>query len=418
MMRAIVGATLLDGRGFPPLPQAVILIGGDRIKKIGREGDFPVPPIAEVLNLDGMFLLPGLIDAHIHLLGQRSMDPKDHVFVGEGLRAARATADLRGLLEAGFTTVRDCGSYTALALKQAVAEGSIPGPRIIAVGRFIERTGGADDAVFMPLEWAQRGGAYGPRLADGPDECRKAVREQIRDGADWIKTCSTGAVMTQAATRPEISEWSMPELQAIIDEAHRLGARVAVHAHAAKGIKEAIEAGADTIEHGTYLDDEGCRMMVEHGISLVPTFFVLHQMVTRGSEYGVPEYALRKARTVAGARDASFKRALEHGVHIAMGTDCAGPALIPHGQNAMELELMVNAGMSAQDAILAATFNAARALGLEKEIGSVEVGKQADLIAVSENPLHQIASLQDVRFVMQRGQVIVDRLDAAVGQNN
>jgi imidazolonepropionase-like amidohydrolase len=413
MLKAVVGATLLDGRGSPALPRAVILISGDKIEKVGREGEIQFPSDAQVLNLDGLYVVPGLIDTHVHLLGQRSMDPRDHVFIGEGLRAARGTADLRQLLQAGITTVRDCGSYTALALKQAVAEGSIQGPRIVAVGRFIERTGGADDAVYMPWEWAQRGGAYGPRLADGPGECRKAVREQIRDGADWIKTCSTGAVMTQAASRPDISEWTMEELRAIVDEAHRLGVRVAVHAHAAKGIKQAVEAGADTIEHGTYLDEEGCRMMVERGVFLIPTFFVLHQMVTRGAEHGTPEYALRKARVVAETQQQSFQRALEHGVQIAMGTDCAGPALIPHGRNAVELELLVNAGMSPMEAIISTTSNAACALGLEKEVGSIEEGKQADLIAVSEDPLRRIDTLQNVRLVMQRGEVVANRLGSA-----
>lgn len=353
-----------------------------------------------------MTLLPGLIDAHVHLLGQRSMDNSQMTFVGEGLRAARATADLGRLLDAGITTVRDCGSFTALALKQAVVEGSVRGPRIVACGRFIERTGGPDDAPSMPLEWAQRGGPWAPRLADGPDEIRKAVREQMRDGADWIKTCTTGAVTTQESSRPDLLEWSREEIGTLVEEAHRLGARVAVHAHANAGILLAIDASADTIEHGTYLDDETARRMADRGMYLVPTHFVLNQLVERGAEFGTPPWVLAKAREVMTARAASFEAALRHGVPIAMGTDIGGQDLLPHGRNAEELALLVQAGMAPSDAIVAGTLGAARCIGLEADIGSIEPGKQADLIAVHGDPVQDVTELQRVAFVMKSGQVV------------
>jgi imidazolonepropionase-like amidohydrolase len=409
---ALTGGTIVDGLGGAPVEGHAVLVREDRIIAVLPQEQ--VPEDAMRLDLAGKTLLPGLIDAHVHLLGQRSMDNRTMTFIGEGLRAARATADLGRLLAAGITTVRDCGSFTALALKQAVAEGSVPGPRIVACGRFIERTGGADDAPYMPVAWAQEGGPWAPRLADGPDEIRKAVREQLRAGADWIKTCTTGAVTTQENSRPDLLEWSEEEITTLVDEAHRLGARVAVHAHANAGIKAAIDANADTIEHGTYLDDETARCMAERGMYLVPTHFVLNQLVERGAEFGTPAWVLAKAREVMMARQSSFAAALRHAVPIAMGTDIGGQDLLPHGRNAEELALLVAAGMSTSDAIVAATLGAARCIGLEREIGSIEAGKVADLIAVEGDPLKDITVTQRVEFVMQSGQIVRNgtRVDA------
>lgn len=409
---ALTGATIIDGLGGAPRQGWVLLVRDGRIADLLPETQ--LPETVSRIDLSGKTLLPGLIDAHVHLLGQRTMDNRDMAFVSEGLRAARATADLGRLIDAGITTVRDCGSFTALALKQAVAEGSVVGPRIVACGRFIERTGGADDAPYMPLEWAQRGGPWAPRLADGPDEIRRAVREQLRDGADWIKTCTTGAVTTQESSRPDLLEWSEEEITTLVEETHRLGSRVAVHAHANAGIRLAIDAGADTIEHGTYLDDETARMMAERGMYLVPTQFVLNQLVERGADFGTPAWVLAKAREVMTARQASFEAALRHGVPIAMGTDIGGQDLLPHGRNAEELALLVEGGMSAGDAIVAGTLGAARCIGLEAEIGSLEAGKVADVIAVDADPLRDVAVLQWVSFVMKSGQIVrrESRLDA------
>jgi imidazolonepropionase-like amidohydrolase len=408
---AITGAVIVDGRGGAPLPEHAVVITDDRIVEILPTARLPESVARH--DLSGKTLLPGLIDTHVHLLGQRSMDNSQMTFVGEGLRAARATADLARLLAAGITTVRDCGSYTALALKQAVAEGSIPGPRIVACGRFIERTGGADDAPYTPVAWAQEGGPWAPRLADGPDEIRKAVREQLRSGADWIKTCTTGAVTTQESSRPDLLEWSDEEIATLVEEAHRLGARVAVHAHANAGIRQAITANADTIEHGTYLDDETARLMADGGKYLVPTLFVLHELVERGADFGTPAWVLAKAREVKIVRQASLEAAFRHGVPIAMGADIGGQDLLPHGRNAAELALLVAAGMSPSDAIVAGTSGAAHCIGLEEKIGSIEPGKLADLIAVPGDPLRDITILQDVPWVMQAGRVVHDRRSKA-----
>ena len=407
---ALTGAVIVDGRGGAPLPGHAVIITDDRIVDIVPAARLPESVMRH--DLSGMTLLPGLIDAHVHLLGQRSMDNSQMTFVGEGLRAARATADLARLLAAGITTVRDCGSYTALALKQAVVEGSVPGPRIVACGRFIERTGGADDAPYMSVAWAQEGGPWAPRLADGPDEIRKAVREQLRAGADWIKTCTTGAVTTQESSRPDLLEWSDEEIATLVEEAHRLGSRVAVHAHANAGIRQALNANADTIEHGTYLDDETARMMADQGKYLVPTLFVLHELVERGADFGTPAWVLVKAREVKIARQASLEAAFRHGVPIAMGTDIGGQDLLPHGRNAAELALLVAAGMSPSAAIVAGTSGAAHCICLEADIGAIEVGKVADLIALPGDPLDDITILQDVPWVMQSGRVVHDRRGA------
>ncbi|MFT4038049.1 MAG: amidohydrolase family protein [Thermomicrobiales bacterium] len=407
---ALTGDGILDGAGARLPGDWAVLVQGPAIIDVLPAGQ--IPDSAGRVHLPGQTLLPGLIDTHVHLLGQRSMDNATMTFIGEGLRAARATADLRRLLDAGITTVRDCGSYTALAMKTAVEEGSIPGPRVVPCGRFIERTGGADDAPAMPLAWAQEAGPWGPRLADGPDDVRKAVREQLRAGAEWIKTCTTGAVTTQALSRPDILEWSDGEIAALVDEAHRLGVRVAVHAHANAGIAQALRAGADSIEHGTYLDDETARRMADSDVYLVPTLFVLDRIVARGAEFGTPNWVLAKAREVMEVRRASFEAALRHGVPIAMGTDIGGQDLLPHGENAAELALLVAAGMTPEPAIVAATSGAARCLGLTDR-GALQPGLRADIIAVPGDPLADITVTQQVSFVMQGGRVVRQEIGVA-----
>ena len=401
---ALVSDGIVDGTGAPGRRGMAVLVRDTQIEAVLPEAQ--VPEDATRINLRGMTLLPGLIDTHVHLLGQRSMDTSSMTFVGEGLRAARATADLQRLLQAGITTVRDCGSFTALALKAAVDEGSIPGPRIVPCGRFIERTGGADDAPYMPLAWAQEAGPWGPRLADGPDEVRRAVREQLRGGAEWIKTCTTGAVTTQVLSNPDILEWSDAEIGVLIEEAHRLGVRVAVHAHANAGIVQALKAGADSIEHGTYLDDESAKRMADSGVWLVPTLFVLTRLNEHGADFGTPDWVLAKAREAMQARQRSMEAALRHSVPIAMGTDIGGQDLLPHGQNAAELALLVRFGMSPADALVAGTLGAARCLGLDSDRGSIEAGKVADIIAVAGDPTQDISVTENVAFVMQHGRVV------------
>ncbi len=405
-MHALVGATLVDGTGAPPIERAMVLVEDGRITRVGREAGVALPAGAQVIDLGGMFLLPGMIDCHVHIGGRRSMDPRTEVFFGEGFLTARATADVRRLLEAGFTTVRDAGGSIALGLRDAINEGSIPGPRIIAAGRMVESIGGADDLSFMPLEWT-RGGYGSPRLASGPAECRAAVREVLRQGSDLIKTCNNGGSFLHARAFVDKPEWSVEELRTIADEAHRKKVRLAAHAHVPESIKEAIEAGADTIEHGTLLDEECARLMVERGTVLVPTFMALQRMAEDGAALGMPDWALDQALALAPGQAASFRVALEAGVVVAMGTDCAGFPTGRHGENARELSYMVDAGMTPMQAIVAATGAAARAIGLGDTIGTIEPGKAADLIALDRDPLADVRALEHVRWVMQGGAVVV-----------
>jgi imidazolonepropionase-like amidohydrolase len=407
-MKALTGATIIDGVGGPPIERGVILVVDGRIAKIGRESEVARPADAEAIDLGGMFVLPGLIDCHLHLSGRRTMDTRMEVFTNPGLFTARAVADARMLLEAGFTTVRDAGGRTSLAIRDAIAEGSIPGPRILCAGPFVEPVGGADDMSFIPEEWATDPGFGGPLFAAGPDECRNAVRRALRLGSDFIKTCNSGGSFVHERALTERPEWSPAELHAIGDEAHRKRVRFAVHAHMPEHIKEAIEAGADTIEHGTLVDEEGARMMAERGIFLVPTFIALHRMAKEGLELGQPAWGVEQARFLAAGHHEAVRTAIAAGTPIAMGTDCSGFPTGRMGENAGELAYMVEAGMSPIQAIVATTSAAAKAIGLGSEVGSLEAGKQADIIAVSSDPLSDVGALRTVDFVMQRGDVFKD----------
>lgn len=405
-MLFVAGKQTIDGAGGAPSPGGVLVNDKGIIEAVGVVGD--VGSDVSVIELSDMTLLPGLIDCHIHLFGLRLPEQTGDAFLSEGHRAARGVADVLALLRSGFTTVRDCGSHTALALRDAINEGSIPGPRIIAAGRFVERTGGADDPAHLPPEVARYGG-LGPhvRAADGPWEVRRAVREQVRAGSDFIKTCSSGPIHSLSGS-PFTLEWSVEELEALVDEAHRLGRRVAAHAKDPAGIRQAVEAGADTIEHGTFMDQPTAKLLADRQIPLVPTLSWFHVLDQRGETAGAPDWLIARARTWMQDRDKAFEAALQEGVPIALGTDCGGESFFSHGENGLELELMVDGGATPMQTILAATANAARALGLEASVGRLRPGLAADIIGVTEDPLDDIKSLRHVQFVMKAGQVVVD----------
>jgi imidazolonepropionase-like amidohydrolase len=400
-MRVIAGARIIDGTGNGALDGDVIVVGDDgRIAAVGPASDYTA--VKNVIRLDGMTVLPGLIDCHVHLNGRRSIRPNEPLFTSEALRAVRASADARAVLEAGFTTVRDAGGHLALALKQGVSEGSISGPRIVAAGRFVEPTGGVDDPRAGQSS-APFGDALGPRIADGPVEVRKAVREVVRDGADLIKTCTTGSIHTTVVD-PSALEWSDGEIAALIDEAHRLGRRVAVHAHYPNGIRQAIENGADSIEHGSYLDAPTAREMARRSVPLVATLSAFHIKVERGPAAGIPDGQIARYRELMEATTRALLIALQEGVPLAMGSD-SGSELYLHGEQALEMTHMVAAGVPPMIAIVSATSGAADAIGLLQQTGSIEVGKDADIIAVPGNPLEDIEVLRRVGFVMRRGMV-------------
>ncbi|MFB6126614.1 MAG: amidohydrolase family protein [Halolamina sp.] len=398
--------TLVDGRS-EPLADARLLVDDGEVVAVGPQESVADPDGATYVDHGDATVTPGLIDAHLHLFGSRSMDPFEWLRESSELGAARATADLRKLVDAGFTAVRDVGSATGLALREAVADGTVPGPRVFTSGRSISQTGGHGDAHYLPYEWATDPEAGGSTLADGPAECRKEARKRIRQGVDCVKIMTTGGVLSEKDA-PDQSQFTDEEIRAFTQEAHRVDVPVASHAQGAPGVKAALRNGVDTIEHGFYLDEECFRLFEETGAVLVPTLAIMHRLVTEGEDHGVPEYGLEKA---AEARDAHFesaRRAYEAGIPIALGTDFLGPELVPHGRNALEAELFVEeVGMTEREAIEAGTRVAAETLP-ENDLGTLVEGARADFVAFADDPLADISALREPAAVYKNG----DRVDA------
>jgi imidazolonepropionase-like amidohydrolase len=400
---AIEAERMIDGGGGAPVENAVVVVEGERITAAGPAAQIKVPEGAKRMALGARTLLPGLIDAHVHLKGWRSSNPNDILITPHPLAALRAAADCRRLLHAGFTTVRDCGGCLGPNLRDAIASREIPGPRILTAYRGLSQTGRVET-----VKWAVDIRPLRQEV-DGVDECRRVVREHIGLGADLIKVSITGRVYAPQSD-PNQTAYMLDEIRAIVEEAHRMGRRVAAHAQATQGIKNGILAGVDSIEHGIYLDEEACQWMRERNTALVPTLAYFYRIATLGEGLGSPAYAVRKAREVVEAHLKSFALAMRMGLRIGMGTDFEGSPLFPHGENGMELELMVQGGMSAGDVIIAATATNAGILGIDKKVGTIEGGKIADLIAVPGNPLKEIGLLRRVEFVMQGGRVACSRI--------
>jgi len=392
------GATLIDGTGAEPVTGRAVVVEGDRIIGVVPEGRAPTG--ATVLHLDGLTVLPGLINCHVHFCLGGEPDPARVLLEDPpATRVIKAVLRARQTVEAGVTTVRDLGGVDeiALALRDATRAGLIPGPRILAAARGICMTGG-------------HGWRFG-READGPDDVRKGVREQLKAGADVIKIFASGGVMTPGV-EPGSAQLTPEEIRAAIEEASRAGRRTAAHAQATAGIAACVDAGIASIEHGVFLTEAIARTMAREGIALVATLIAPEQIVVHGVKAGIPEYAVRKSEAVRGRHLESFHMALRAGVPIAAGTD-AGTPLNPHGSIVPELALMVKAGMAPLETIRAATATAARLLGLEHEVGALTPGLAADLIAVDGNPAERIEALEDVRLVIANGRVVVNRLAAA-----
>lgn len=400
---AIDAKAMFDGRGSSRVEPARVIIEEERITASGPADQVPVPEGARRISLGERTLLPGLIDAHVHLKGWRSSNPNDILITPHPLAALRAAADCRKLLRAGFTTVRDCGGCLGPHLRDAIAAHEIPGPRILTAYRGLSQTGRV-----QKVTWARDTTPLRQEV-DGVDECRRVVREHIGLGADLIKVSITGRVYAPQSD-PGQAAYRLDEIQAIVDEAHRMGRRVAANAQATQGIKNGILAGVDSIEHGIYLDEEACQWMRERDTALIPTLAYFHRIATLGEDLGSPAYAVRKAKEVVESHMKSFALARHMGIRIGMGTDFEGSPLFPHGENGVEFELMVRGGMGERDVIVAATSTNAAILGIGKRIGTIEPGKLADLIAVAGNPLQEISRLRRVEFVMQGGRIACSRI--------
>jgi imidazolonepropionase-like amidohydrolase len=403
----IYDGTLIDCVTAEPKHHAAVLVRKAKIEAIGRAGELAVPADAQYIDARGKTILPGLIDSHIHITGNGDPNILRRMKKTIPYQAIESTLNARALLEAGFTSIRDAGSSFLLdiGLREAVNDGIVPGPRMKVSGKGLSITGGHGDNFFPPeIEFS---GRY---VVDSPDEARKAAREQLRAGADCIKVCATGGVMSEK-DEPTARGLTVDEMRAAIEEAHNVGAKTLAHAQGNQGIKNAIIAGIDSIDHGFYLDDEAIEMMIARGVFLVPTLAAVHHIVVNGERMGIPEYGVRKAREAQEAHIESFKKALAAGVKIAMGTDAATPFNF-HGKNALELELMCNAGMTPAQALLSTTKMGAELLGTLDKVGTVEPGKLADIILVSGDPLADVRVLQpaeNIQLVMKGGEVAVNR---------
>ncbi|WP_332854173.1 Xaa-Pro dipeptidase [Duganella sp. S19_KUP01_CR8] len=395
---AIKAAHMLDVRSGALIDNAVVLVSGERITAAGSK--LAIPDGAQVIDLGNKTLLPGLIDMHTHLTG----DPQDagYSIIAKSIPRVTLTGakNARLTLQAGFTTVRDVGAdgYADIGLRDAINDGDVPGPRIAASGPPLSITGGhCDDTMHAP-EYKQT--ALG--VADGVDEALKVTRRNIKYGADVIKICATGGVLS-FGDDPRTSQYTLEELKAIISDAHRLGRKAAAHAHGGDGIKLAVLAGIDSIEHGSYIDDEGIKLMKEHKTWLVPTVYLGDWLIDNAEAIKLPPPLLDKAKVVLPTARLNIARAIKAGVPLAFGTDAG---VYPHGLNAREFGILVKLGMTPIQAIRAATLNASELLGWTDKVGTIEAGKFADLIAVDGEPLKDVKTLESVQWVMKGGAVV------------
>ncbi len=391
----------VDGRVFigdgRVLEHATVLVEEDKIVSI-RETDSGLDQDTRTIPIKGAVLFPGFIDCHVHLVMDASPDPMKSV-AGESLALTtlKSVRHAEKTLSAGVTTVRDLGGKEGidLVLKQAIASGLIKGPRVLASGRPICMTGG-------------HGWPMG-READGPDDVRRAAREQIKAGADIIKLMATGGVLTPSV-EPGCAQLTYEEMKAGIEVAHRAGKKTATHAMGSQGIMDALRAGIDSIEHGIYLTDEIISFMIENKVFFIPTIAALHHIEKMGVAGGIPAWAVKKSAVVAPHHRASIQKAHQAGVAIAMGTD-AGTPFNYHGKNLMEIPLLVRHGLSPLEALMAATGIASKVLGMENQIGTIEQGKMADLVLVRQNPLDDIDILNEsdaIVRVMKSGKFMED----------
>ncbi|MFZ5657876.1 MAG: amidohydrolase family protein [Pseudomonadota bacterium] len=396
----VTAERMLDVRTGRLVDQPQLLLRDGRIVSVGRRGD-AVPADARRIDLPGMTLLPGLIDMHVHLDSDPSYGGYSGLQFGDRFWSMLSVPNAEKTLLAGFTTVRNVGAdaWNDVGLRQAIDEGKVRGPRIVTAGYSFGATGGHCDSTFFPPSMDEKS----PFNADGPDEARRAVRTLRKYGAQVIKICATGGVFSRN-TEPGQQQMSHAEMKAVADDAHMLGLKVAAHAHGAAGIRDAIRAGVDTIEHASLIDDEGIRLARQHGAWLSMDIYNTEYTQAEGRKNGVLEDNLRKDREIAEIQRENFRRAHAAGARMVYGTDAG---VYPHGDNGRQFAVMVRYGMTPVQAIQSATVNAAQALGRE-DVGVLEAGRLADLVAVAGDPTADVHLLEDVPFVMKGGDVVKD----------
>ena len=390
---------LLDVKTGKMLTGQAIIIQGDRIIQVAAIIDRLVPSGTVFIELPDATVLPGLIDAHTHITFNPNFGysqladsvPREALI---GAHNARVT------LEAGFTTIRNVGArgYADVALRDAINARDVPGPRMLVSGPALSITGGHCDNNLLPFEYHRTSDG----VADGVEAVQHKTREIIKYGADLIKICATGGVLSHG-DNPQNSQYTLEEMKAIVADAHRLGRKVAAHAHGAEGIRWASEAGVDSIEHGSYIDDAAIATMKKNGTYLVPTLYLGDWFLVNAEKIGTPAELIAKAREVLPAARKNVARAFAAGVKVGFGTDAA---VYPHGLNAHEFAVMVKLGLTPLQAIQAATINDADLLGWSDKIGTIEPGKWADIVAVDGDPLADVTTLERVKFVMKGGEVM------------
>src|SRR5579862_5281718 len=393
-IKIIHAGHMLDVKTGRTLNNVWVVIEDGKIIRVGTDAEQG----ANIIELPNATLLPGLIDAHTHI----TFDPNfayQELGISVPKEALIGAKNARITLEAGFTTVRNVGAraYTDVALRDAINEGMLPGPRMIVSGPALSITGGHCDNNLLPYEYhAQSDGA-----ADGVEGVQHKVREIIKYGADVIKVCATGGVLSKGDD-PQASQYTLEEMKAIVADAHRLGRKVAAHAHGAEGVRWASIAGVDSIEHGHLMDSESIATIKKNGTYLVPTLYLMDWNRENLAKRNAPDYVVRKMQMVMGHGESIMKEAFAAGLKIGLGTDAA---VYPHGLNAHELGVYVRLGMTPLQAIQTATVNDADLLGWSNKIGTVESGKWADIIAVDGDPLKDVTTLEHVKFVMKGGEV-------------
>ena len=403
-------ARLFDGKSNALLQNGVVIVQGDKIVDVGS--NLPIPNDAQVIDLGDATLSPGFMDAHTHLTADFSGNYNERrlheLDLNVSEQAIRATAFARATVEAGFTTVRDLGSrfvasreFVDVALRNSINKGVIVGPRMLVATKGIGATGGHFDPTNAFRDFLfGRESDYTDGIANGPDEIRKAVRFEVKNGADVIKAAVSGGVLS-LGDEVDTPQLTPAEMAALVDESHRLRKKVAVHCHGDQAAREAIEAGVDSIEHGSFMKPETLAMMKKKGTFLTPTLMASEWIMGKLDNY--PPALQAKAKAATAARSEMFRNAVKMGIKISFGTDAA---VFPHGQNAKEFKLMVDLSMKPIDALKSATANDAELLGIAQKIGTLEKGKLADVIAMRGDPTSDITATERVSFVMKEGKII------------
>lgn len=391
---------VLDVRTGKTATNQMLVIEGGKISSVGPSATFKLPAGSTVIDLPNATLLPGLIDAHTHLTD----NPTDLGYSGLGISVPRAALigahNAKVTLEAGFTTVRNVGAegYSDVALRDAINDGDVPGPRMLVSGPPLGITGGHCDNDLLPYEYH----ATADGVADGVEAVQHKVREVIKYGADVIKICATGGVLSKGDD-PNAAQYSLEEMKAIVADAHRLGRKVAAHAHGAQGVILASEAGVDSIEHGHLMNDEAVATLKKNGTYLVPTLYLMDWQRENAAKTNMPDFMRKKMEMVSALGQDNVKKAFAAGVKVGFGTDAA---VYPHGLNAHEFAVYVRLGLTPLQAIQTATINDADLIGWSDKVGTLEPGKWADVIAVDGDPLQDVTVLQHVKFVMKGGNVV------------